>query len=89
MRRHRKQFAVTGDKAAALQREQDAACGGARQVGGAGDVAERHRTGHVAERLQEAQAAIEALDKIGSAFLAAFAFQLWHGPSWFRTVEKL
>ena len=79
MRRQREQLAVAGDKAAALQREQDAARGGARQVGGARDVAQRHRARSIAERLQQAQAAVEALDEIGGALLAASRFSFGIG----------
>ena len=32
----------------------------------------------VAEHLQQPQAAVEALDEIGGALLAVFAFQFWH-----------
>ena len=80
MRRQGKQLAVACDKAAALQREQDAPRGRPRQLGGPRDVAQRHRAGRFAERLQQAQAAVETLDEIGGALLAAFTLQLRHWP---------
>ena len=43
VRRQREQLAVGRDEAAALEREENAARGGARQVGGAREVAQRHR----------------------------------------------
>src|SRR2546430_2424119 len=78
MRRQRKQLAVGRDKTAMRKREQDAARGGAWQLRGAGDVAERHRAAGCTERLQQAQAAVETLDEIGGTLLAVLAFQLWH-----------
>ena len=42
------------------------------------DVAQRHWARRFAEGLQQAQAAVEAFDKIGGALLAALTLQLWH-----------
>ena len=65
--RQREQLAVAGDEAAALEGEENAARGGARQIGGAREIAQRHRAVGGAELLQQAQAAVEALDEIGGA----------------------
>jgi len=80
MRRQREQLAVACDKAAALQREQDAPRGGARQLRGARDVAQRHRAGRFAEGLQQTKPAVETFDEIGGAFFAALSRQLRHLP---------
>jgi hypothetical protein len=55
---------------------QDTAGGGARQLGGAGEIAQRHRTAGGAKHLKQPQAAIEAFDEVGGALLAAL--ELWH-----------
>jgi len=70
--------ALKRDKAAMREREEDAPCSGARQLGGASEVAERHRAAGRAEHLQQAQAAVETLDEIGGTLLAVPALQLWH-----------
>ncbi|MGY3107540.1 hypothetical protein ACVWW7_004167 [Bradyrhizobium sp. LM6.9] len=51
MRRQREQLAVAGDEAAALEREQHASRGGARQIGGTSQIAQRHRAGRGAKTL--------------------------------------
>jgi hypothetical protein len=73
-----KELAVGCDEAGALQSEQDAARRGARQLGGTGEIAQRHRAARGAEFLQQTQTAVEALDEIGVALLNVAAFQLRH-----------
>ncbi len=78
MRRQREQLAVGRNKAAALEREEDAARGGTRQLRGAREITQCHRTAGGAEFLQQPQAAVETLDEVGGTLLAVTALQLWH-----------
>jgi len=66
-RRQCEQLAVVGDIAGPLQCEQDAAHGGARQVGGLGEIAQGHRSRIDAEQFEHPQAAVEAFDEIGTS----------------------
>ena len=78
MRGQREQLAVGGDKTAMRQGEQDAARGGARQIGGTREVAQRRRTGDGAEHLQQAKPAIQRLDEVGGALVLVGPLQLGH-----------
>ncbi|MHC2160250.1 hypothetical protein ACVL5V_002671 [Bradyrhizobium ottawaense] len=79
MRCQREQLAIAADKTAALEREQHTSGGGARQVRGAGEIAQRHRAGRRAEALQQAQAAIERFDEIRRALVGLAPLQFGHG----------
>ena len=67
-------------KAAALEGEEDAARGGARQVGGAGEIAQRHRAAGGCRTSAAGAGRGRGFRRNRSrALLAAFAFQLRHG----------
>ena len=53
-RRKPKQFSVGGDEAGMFEREENPPRGGARQAGGLGKIAQRHRLLAAAEHLQHA-----------------------------------
>ena len=80
-RRQPEQLAVARDQAGTLEREQNAPRGRARQVGGFGEIAQRHRLLAAAKQLEHPQAAVEAFDEIRRAAVVrlTLAFQFRHG----------